>query len=84
MQYYYEAIDATGKEFSGTIESNNEEGANFLIRKKGLFVTKLTNNHPIVEKQNIVFNKHKLQLYCMFVTGVLVGQLLAQLMNFRG
>jgi type II secretory pathway component PulF len=44
MKYYYEAMDATGLEVSGTIEASNEENANILIRKKGLFVTKLKEN----------------------------------------
>jgi len=41
MIFKYEAMDATGIEVRATIEANNEEEAKNLIRKRGLYITKI-------------------------------------------
>src|SRR5437016_134884 len=39
--YYYEAMDAQGKEVEGTVDAQSDEEAEKLVRSKGYFVTKI-------------------------------------------
>lgn len=49
MHFKFEAMDATGQEIRDTIEADNEEVAQNLVRKMGYFVTKIQSvgNDPI-------------------------------------
>ena len=42
MKYVYEAMDKMGLEFQDFVEAESQDDAQVQIRRKGLFVTKLT------------------------------------------